>query len=117
MLNKISKTLCAILSILIISSCGHIQIKDAEWCGDLGQEGATCFHTISDANRDLTKAEWDIERFGQVCTTADSFANWKEAILKFCYLTKKCTYDAKQQIIQFNDKVQKFAEKSTTVEK
>jgi hypothetical protein len=87
------------------SSCGSIQIKDAEWCGDMGSEGAYCFHTISNEARGLEKPDWDKERFGMVCTNPANFANWKEAILKLCEQTKNCTYEFVEMLTSFSNKV------------
>lgn len=76
----------------------------------MGQQGASCFNTISDNSRDIEKEAWDKERFGMLCTKADSFANWKEAILKLCKLAgKRCKYDVKKKIIKFNNKVIDFS--------
>jgi hypothetical protein len=76
----------------------------------MGQQGASCFNTISDNSRDIEKDEWDKERFGMLCTKAESFANWKQAILKLCKLAgKRCKYDVKKKIIKFNDKVIDFS--------
>lgn len=114
MLNKNLKTLYGILFALLISSCAQVQLKDAEWCADLGNDGASCFHTLSDSNRDIPKDVWDLQeigddhRYGKVCTSSDSLANWKEAIEKLCYLTKRCTYDAKKKIYQFSLNLQEI---------
>jgi hypothetical protein len=76
----------------------------------MGQQGASCFNTISDNSRDIEKEAWDKERFGMLCTKAESFANWKEALLKLCTLAKKrCTYIAKKKIIEFTDRVDEFS--------
>lgn len=72
----------------------------------MGPLGASCFHTLSDDTRDLDKATWDQVRVGQVCTEAASFANWKAAILKLCKVTHGCTYEEKQRLITFVDRVE-----------
>lgn len=59
----------------------------------MGSEGAACFHSFSDESRELTKEQWDKERFGQICSDSDAFANWKKAILKLCRVSKMCTYE------------------------
>jgi len=95
---------------VLLSSCSQVKLNDNEWCGDMGQQGASCFNTISDNSRDIEKEEWDKERFGMLCTKAESFANWKQAILKLCKLAgKRCKYDVKKKIIKFNDKVLSFS--------
>lgn len=89
-----------------ISGCGSIKIHDAEFCGDMGAEGAACFHMLSDDSRNLTKEEWDAERFGQVCTDPQNYADLKAVLLKFCNSTKKCTYDVKKKIMEFDQKLE-----------
>jgi len=75
----------------------------------MGQQGASCFNTISDDSRNIEKDAWDKERFGMLCTKSDSFANWKEAIQKLCKLAgKRCKYDIKKKIIEFDNKVISF---------
>lgn len=106
--SKNLRILFAILSALSLSGCGSVTIKNAEWCADMGELGASCFHTVSDDARELSKEEWDALRFGQVCTGPDNFANWKAAILKFCSRTKICSFDFKKKVIQFTDKMNRM---------
>jgi len=96
----------ALLSLFVISGCGSINIHDAEFCGDMGAEGAACFHMLSSDTRNLTKDEWDAERFGQVCTDPQNYADLKAVLLKFCNSTKKCTYDVKKKIMEFDQKLE-----------
>lgn len=103
-----TKNVFLILFVLIASACSQVRIKDAEWCGDMGNLGASCFHTLTDETRDIPSEEWDYERFGMVCTQPDNFAEWKKAILKLCKISKACTYDAKTKMIHFVDKVERF---------
>jgi hypothetical protein len=72
--------------------------------------GASCFHTLSDKQRDLTIDQWDAERFGMVCTRAENFSNWKAAILKLCKATKSCSFEEVQQIQAFFDRVEQRIE-------
>ena len=74
----------------------------------MGSAGATCFKTLSGETRDIEKEQWDQERFGQICSSADTFANWKKAILKLCRLSRRCSYDAKKKLIQFGDHVETY---------
>lgn len=103
------RTLYVVLFNLVISGCGSVLIRDAEWCGDMGTMGAACFHTLTDETRDIEKAAWDAERFGMVCTNSDNFAAVKAVIEKLCYQTKSCTYAEKEQIKKFFERVQTFA--------
>jgi hypothetical protein len=105
-----------LLILILLVSCSTVKISDHEWCGDAGPYGASCFHTLSDRKRDIPKETWDIvsvgpdHRFGMICTSAESFANWKEALLKLCTLAKKrCTYIAKKKIIEFTDRIDEFS--------
>lgn len=102
---KSLKIAFVILLVLNLSACASVTINDAEWCADAGELGASCFHTLTDEARDLSKEEWDALRFGQVCTGPDNFANWKAAILKFCSRTKICSFDFKKKVIEFSEKV------------
>lgn len=96
---------------LSASACSRVEIHDAEWCGDMGQSGASCFHTLSEGTRDVGKERWDQERFGMICTNVESFANWKKALLKLCRTTQKCTYRETQIIQDFVERLDQVSEK------
>ncbi len=83
----------------------------------MGAEGASCFHTLSDEQRDVAKADWDKERFGQICETTDVFTNWKTAIDQLCQKTGACTYDQKKGLEDFYSRVQKAALKAKKAKK
>jgi hypothetical protein len=93
-----------ILSVFALSACARVHIRDGEWCGDMGDVGASCFHTLTDATRDLDKPSWDAERFGMLCTKAENFAELKKAVLKLCKLSRDCTFDDVQAVQNFFDK-------------
>jgi hypothetical protein len=95
---------------MAVSGCAHVEIKDSEWCGDMGESGAECFHTLTTEARELTKAEWDIERFGMVCTKADTFADWKAVIEKLCNKTGLCDYETQASLSAFFSRVKKIQE-------
>lgn len=105
------KRLILVLGILLISgvlsSCAKVVIKDGEWCGLKGSLGASCFHTLSDGSRSLTKAEWDSESIGMVCTKAENFGEWKKALLKLCDETGMCAYKVIETVKQLDSKAQK----------
>lgn len=109
MLRKSLKRVCLLLSGLTISGCSTVVINDAEWCADMGKLGATCVHTLTTDTRDLAKEQWDTERFGQVCTASENFANLKAAILKLCRETKMCSYETLQKINAFEGRIQQAA--------
>lgn len=87
-----------ILSLLILVSCSSVRIKDSEWCGDLGEYGASCSTIFSERQRELDKVSWDEERFGMICGKAEAFGDLKSAIQKLCYKNKKCEYEKIQQV-------------------
>jgi hypothetical protein len=105
----------ALLSLGLLSGCARVTIKDSEWCGDLGSQGAACFHTLTSAEEDLPKAIWDIRRFGMVCTVAGTFADWKQDIEDLCSYSHDCDYQQQQEIEAFFKKVEQFQQKKEQV--
>ena len=101
-------SLRTLLLLALISSCAKVKISDSEFCGDMGQEGATCFRTISGQLREVSPSEWESERFGQICTRPETFAEWKAAILKLCKMTKRCTFEVKSKVKSFGHNVDKI---------
>jgi hypothetical protein len=110
----------AILFLFILIGCAKVSIKDAEWCGDAGDLGASCFHTLTEETRDIPKSEWDAERFGQVCTKAQTFKDMKVAIEGLCSVsTVRCSYEVEkilqhmeEQINALDEKIQKSSSSS-----
>lgn len=102
--------------ILFLMSCSSVPIFDAEWCGDMGNLGASCFHTLTEESRDIEKAEWDAERFGQLCTKPQTFRDIKASIEKLCSAsTVRCTYEIREVIRHMAEKideVEKLMEKN-----
>lgn len=105
------KSGCAILFLCVLSACSSVKIQDAEWCGQSPEGGASCFNTLSDGTRDLTSDEWKAYLLDfdnpKLCTPANSFANWKAAILKFCSKFKICTFEFKKKLNEFDQKLNK----------
>lgn len=96
------KNLSILFLLILVSSCGkNVKIDNNEWCGDLGEYGASCTKMLSEEQRELTKEEWDIERVGMLCGKAEAFANLKEVIQKLCVKNKKCEYEKIQQATRF----------------
>lgn len=93
---------------MLLSSCSTIKIKDSEFCGDMGSEGATCFKTLSGESREISPNDWDDERFGMICSSAKTFADWKKAILKLCDMTNRCEMETKKKIDDFGQNVESF---------
>ncbi len=83
----------------MLQGCKDVVITDQEWCGDMGPDGATCFHTLSSAERGLSKAEWDGYRFGQLCTTSKFFADNKKVIEQLCHSSGECSFESMEAFI------------------
>lgn len=95
--------LCAAIN--LIGSCTSIEIfkvkvPNTEWCGDMGSEGAYCFNTLFPLEREISKEDWDKERLGMLCTTADSFSEMKKAILKLCRTNKRCKFEEFEEALR-----------------
>lgn len=101
---------------VFLNGCAQIPIKNTEWCGDLGEFGASCFNTLSEDTRDISFEDWNKERFGMICTKAQNFSDWKAIILKLCSLhPKRCSYDDKKKVLIFNEKINGFIIKSNDI--
>lgn len=74
----------------------------------MGELGATCFHTLTDAHRDIPEDEWDAERLGYLCMSPDAYAELKTALHQLCYKNKRCSYEAKEAIRNFTNRVDVF---------
>jgi hypothetical protein len=98
---KKQKSVFVLLFVFLLNSCAKVPIKNSEWCGDLGSEGASCFNTLNDNSRDISKEEWDQERIGMICTKPQTFQELQSAILKLCKASKRCTYENKKIIFNF----------------
>ncbi len=104
------KSALLISFVFLTVSCGRVSIGNHEFCGDMGRLGASCFKTLSDEKRDIPKKEWDQERVGMVCGRAEAFADWKQAILTLCKMSRKCWYSYDRVLIE------EFGEKLKSVE-
>lgn len=78
----------------------------------MGSLGASCFHTLTTETRDVRPGAWDDERFGMVCTQAQTFADWKKVIEKLCSISGRCDYKTKQQIKAFFLKINRLEQKA-----
>jgi hypothetical protein len=77
----------------------------------MGTEGASCFRLLSGEERELDEQEWEQERFGMICSKAEAFTNLKSVALKLCATTGRCTYDERESLIRFEDKIYRIQEK------
>lgn len=95
------------LILLFLVSCTSVPVYDSEVCGDLGTAGASCFHTLTTDARDIKKADWDQERFGQLCITSQTFADIKASIEKLCSVstTVRCSYEVKHMLESLQKKI------------
>lgn len=76
--------------------------------------GATCAHTQTKETRDLTKADWDTQRFGWICTSGDTFAEKKIELESLCARPGSCTIPEaiiKRRVSDFLDTVDKLSQK------
>lgn len=105
--TKILHLCSGLIALFTVVGCLSVTIPDSEWCGDLGQDGAACFHTLSVAERDIAKPSWDVEREGMICTQSATFASWKGIIEKLCHESSDCDYQ----------KVSDFLEKASTLKR
>ena len=106
---KRQKSDFVILFVCLLVSCARVELKNTEWCGDLGDSGASCFNTHNDNSREIQREEWDKERFGMLCTKSENFAEWKRAIEKLCIIAgKRCTQEEKKSILSFIGKVNHY---------
>lgn len=94
------------LSFSILTSCQHIQIKDQEWCGDMGYMGASCFHTLTEKKRNIDPIGWADQRFGWLCTSPQQFGEMKSELLRLCNLSKKCTYEDERALEALDQKLE-----------
>jgi len=98
------------LFVSLAVSCARVPVKDTEWCGDLAEQGAACFHTHNESQRRVPKAEWDKERKGMFCTKSDNFIEWQAIILKLCRASgNRCTFEDKKKIVAFFGRVKDFS--------
>ena len=89
--------LLLMLLLTVIVSCKTLDVKDAEFCGNLGEDGAHCNHTLVQAPRDLTADEWKIQSIGWLCMDSQDFTNTETALDQACQLLQ-CTYEEKQTL-------------------
>lgn len=86
---------------VIVNGCSHVTVKDKEACADLGYVGAQCAHTYIEQRRDIPKAQWDQERVGWICMSAEDFSDSEDSIDELCRNTNLCDYQTKQEIEKF----------------
>nr|BDT27309.1 hypothetical protein BHI3_07750 [Bacteriovorax sp. HI3] len=110
-MNKLGKqgkrfaSVLVILCVLIFSSCSRIPVKNSEWFLDLGDLGADSFWIFEGKERELSKEEWDKERYGMFCTLSDNYTNMVTAIETFCRQYNVCEKEFKKKLNNFKGKL------------
>lgn len=105
--KNLKSVLLALFVLSSLPSCRSVRVSNTEWCGDMGRLGASCFHTLTDHEREISPSDWESYRFGMICATAEDFAEIKKSLLKLCASTRKCKYDTRIKIQNFGIKVQR----------
>lgn len=100
------------MALLLSNGCARVKIIDHEFCGDMGIDGATCAHFLTEEERDIPKDRWDEERFGQICVKSDVYSDWKSVIEKLCSSSGKCDYETKKALSTFFLKIESLIAKS-----
>lgn len=88
-MNRLT-TLFAVITTAFLASACSLTVPNIEWCRDKGALGAHCAWTNEGTPRDIPKADWDHERFGQFCTKEDGFAKNQLFFEQACELVKNC---------------------------
>lgn len=107
----LQELLFVLIGISLIS-CSSVEIKDHEWCSIAGIDGAFCFHTLSEKERDLTHAEWHILSKGWIAGSPEAYGHLKEVIEILCKQSSRCTYEVQKKIEKFFMKVKEAHKKA-----
>lgn len=101
--------------LIVLAGCGHVNIYDKQVCGDLGEYGAHCNHTLVSKPEDFDKQTWDTMRVGWMCVDPTGFNDTETALDQLCATTKKCTYKQRQVIEEVKARIREvglFAEEA-----
>lgn len=82
------------------ASCGHVTVKDKQICADLGVAGAHCNNLYVSKPTDIAKPQWDRQRIGWMCMSADDFSDGEDSVDELCRTTNLCDYQTQDQITQ-----------------
>lgn len=82
-----------IFAYLCIFGCASVQISDNTVFADKGNLGSLEIHTMVDGVKAIDKASWDAMRFGMLCVSPETFAEWKKDIEVLCSYSGRCSYD------------------------
>lgn len=97
--------------VLVLNGCGQVPIKDEIFYGNKGMQGAVEFHTLTSGSREIKFEDWMklLRTKPLVCSSVETFGDYKAAIEKLCSVCNCCSYEAKAQLAQFFTNVQKAA--------
>ena len=94
---------------VLLSSCAGVTVKDSEWCGSLGAQGAFCSHTLTNATESMTLQQfavwWDDASDPKVATSVSTLADWKADIEKLCTFTNACSAQVQAQVAAVYNKI------------
>lgn len=94
---------------LVLVGCSGVTIENHEWCVIAGNDGAYCFHTISEEERELTKSEWDAVSPGWIAGSPEAFGNLKTVVEQLCSDPKtNCSYEKIERMNKVLEKVKEI---------
>lgn len=67
----------------------------------MGDHGAYCFDSLADNEREVSKQDWDNERFGMICTKAENYAEIKKVLMQLCSQTNCKFEDVQKKLVHF----------------
>ena len=107
MIQPLFLSFIAMAPLLLLDSCGQIQIHDEVVYGLRGHGlGAVEVHTLVPVEISITQAQWDAISTGMLCESAETFGDWKEEIEKLCsYHAGECTELIQKKMQQIFDRI------------
>lgn len=101
--------LWALFCHLSLVACDSVPIKDEIFYGNKGMHGAVEFHTLTSGQREIKFEDWMqlLKSKPLVCSSVETFGDYKAAIEKLCSVCNCCSYEAKAQLAQFFTNIQK----------
>lgn len=97
---------------LLLSSCGHVPIKDEEFCSPIPDNlGATCDNFLTANQQILDEDQWlalqaNWQKAGNAteCTTSGTVGDIKAELEKLCSVAP-CDYAVKAQLLRGLEKI------------
>ena len=99
----------SIVMVPLALSCSQVQIKDEVFYATKGVMGATAIHTLAPGQQNIKFQDWLtlLRTKPLVCSSIDTFGDFKKAIEQLCSVCNCCNYDSKQSMENFFSKLQK----------